>query len=53
MRGSNIISDRAEGELNDDGTIKSATFFGNVKYLYNNDISIEASEITVNFEKIL
>lgn len=49
--GSNIVSDRAEGELNDDGTIKTATFFGDVKYLYNSDISIEASEITVNFEK--
>ncbi len=49
--GSTIVSDKAEGELNEDGTIKSATFFGNVKYNYNNEMLIEASEIAVNFEK--
>ncbi|PNR95290.1 LptF/LptG family permease [Petrotoga sp. 9PWA.NaAc.5.4] len=48
--GSIIKSDRAQGELKNDGTIKSATFYGNVNYLYE-DISIQASEITVNFEE--
>lgn len=48
--GSVIKADSAQGELNDDGTIKNATFYGNVNYLYEN-ISIQASEVTVNFDE--
>jgi lipopolysaccharide export LptBFGC system permease protein LptF len=48
--GSTIKADSAQGELNQDGTIKAATFFGDITYLYE-DISIQASEITVNFEE--
>ncbi|PNR96905.1 LptF/LptG family permease [Petrotoga olearia] len=48
--GSTIKADSAQGELNEDGTIKAATFYGNISYRYE-DISIQASEITVNFEE--
>jgi len=47
---STITADSAQGELNKDGTIKAATFYGNINYLYE-DISIQASEITVNFDE--